>query len=272
MYIPNTDKYPFPEDTAKHYIKVNEIHHFIFDKNYPYVDHSKGFAFRRFWVRILLKTIVFPMSNIRMGLKVKGKSNLKKNKELIKSGAITISNHVHFWDYICIMKVLHNYEWPYLLAWDKNVNGDSGTLVRMVGGLPIPLNDNEATIEFNKSLNKLLKEKNILHIYPEGSMWEYYVPIRPFKRGAFSIACKNNVPIIPMAFTYRKPGWIRRKIFRQNALFMLNIGSPIYPNGELEQAAQIDDLTVRAHQAVCELAGIDNNKYSPIYDHSKKMN
>ena len=53
---------------------------------------------------------------------------------------------------------------------------------------------------------------------------------------------------------------------------MLNIGSPIYPNGELEQAAQIDDLTVRAHQAVCELAGIDNNKYSPIYDHSKKMN
>ena len=120
------------------------------------------------------------------------------------------------------MKVLHNYEWPYLLAWDKNVNGDSGTLVRMVGGIPIPLNNNEATIEFNKTLNKLLKEKNILHIYPEGSMWEYYVPIRPFKRGAFSIACKNNVPIIPMAFTYRKPGWIRRKIFRQNALFMFH--------------------------------------------------
>ena len=169
------------------------------------------------------------------------------------------------------MKALHNFKWPYLLSWDKNVNGDSGPLVRFVGGIPIPLNDNEATIAFTKSLKKLLDDGNFLQIYSEGSMWEYYAPIRPFKRGAASIAIKNDKPILPMAFTYRKPGWIRRKIFHQMALFTLHIGKPLLANKELEKSAQIDDLTIRAHEFVCVLAGQEQSIYPAIYNNSKRI-
>lgn len=271
MFVPNTDRYSFPEDTSGHYLEVKMDRGIVFDKNYPYVDYSKGFAFKRFWVRLLLRLIVFPMAKIRLGIRIKGKCNLKRYKDLLTNGAVTIANHVHMWDYICVMKALHNFKWTYLLSWDKNVNGESGPLVRMVGGIPIPENDLEAQVAFNKAIKKLLEEKNFLHIYAEGSMWEYYTPIRPFKRGAASIAIKNNVPLLPMAFSYRKPNWIRRKIFKQLALFQLNIGEPLLPNPDLEKTAQIDDLTIRAHEAVNYLAGFEKSVYPPLYDHSKKI-
>lgn len=102
-------------------------------------------------------------------------------------------------------------------------------------------------------------------------MWEYYSPIRPFKRGAASFAIKNNKPILPMAFSYRKASWLRRKLFKQLALFNLNIGEPLSANQELEKTAQIDDLTIRVHEAICELAGFKgDNIYPPIYNNSKK--
>ena len=271
MFVPNTDKYPFPKDTGGHYLDVKMDRGIVFDKDYPYVDYSKGFAFKRFWVRLLLRLIVFPMSKIRMGIRIKGKGNLKRYKELLSKGAVTVSNHVHMWDYICVMKAVHNFKWPFLLSWDKNVNGDSGPLVRMVGGIPIPLNDNEATVAFTKAIEKLLSEGNFLQIYAEGSMWEYYTPIRPFKRGAASIAIKNSVPILPMAFSYRKPGWIRRKIFKQLALFNLNIGEPILPNPDLTKTAQIDEMTERAHEAICALAGQEKSLYPPLYNHSERI-
>ena len=272
MFVPNTNnKFPYPEDTSAHYAEVKMDRGIVFDKDYPYVDYSSSFAFKRFWVRLLLRLIVFPMAKVRMGIRVKGKANIKANKELLKNGAVTICNHVHYWDYICIMKAVHNFKWPYLLSWDKNVNGDSGPLVRMVGGIPIPEKDNEATIAFTKSLNKLLADGNFLQIYSEGSMWEYYAPIRPFKRGAASIAVKNDKPILPMAFTYRKPGWIRRKIFHQMALFTLHIGEPLLPNKELEKSAQVDDLTIRAHESVCVLAEQEKSIYPAIYNNSKRI-
>ena len=274
MFIPNTNnKYPYPDDTCAHYLKVKMNRGIKFDKDYPYVDYSKGFAFKRFWVRLLLALLVFPiLSHFKMGIKIKGKQNLKANKALIKDGAITVANHIHMWDYICVMKVLHRYKWPYLLAWDQNVNGESGPLVRMVGGIPIPLNNPDATVAFSNAIKRVLKEGNFLHVYAEGSMWEYYAPIRPFKTGAASLAIKNDKPIIPMAFSYRKPSWIRKHIFKQPAALTLNIGKPITANKDLNKSEQVEDLTIRLHQEISRLAGFESdNIYPAIYNNSKKI-
>lgn len=271
-FIPDTSRFPFPEDTSMHYAEVNMDRGIKFDKNYPYVDYSKGFRFKRFWVRVLLNTIVAIMAKVKMGLKIEGKGFLKQYKDILSSGAVSVANHVHYWDYICVMRALHKIRWPYLLSWDKNVNGPSGPLVRFVGGIPIPLHDPEATVAFSNAINKVIKEGNILHIYPEGSMWEYYRPIRPFKIGAASIAIKNDVPIIPLGFSYRKPNWIRRKVFHQLALFTLKIGEPLFPNPDLPRNKQIEDLTIKAHQAVVSLSDLKEDIYEPIYNNSKKIN
>ena len=273
MFDPKlNNKYPYPEDTSGHYLEVNLDRGIVFDKNYPYIDYSKSFAFKRFWVRLLLRLIVFPLAKFRFGLRIYGKDNLKKYKDVLSKGAITVSNHVHMWDYIFNMKALHKIKWSYVLVWDKNVNGESGPLVRLVGGIPIPVNDQEATIAFNKEVKKMLDDDNILQIYSEGSMWEYYAPIRPFKNGAACLAIKNNKPILPLAYSYRKAGWLRQKLFKQTALFNLNIGEPIFANPDLDKSSQVDDLTTKVHQAVCYLAGFEgNNIYKPLYNYSKRI-
>ena len=76
-----------------------------------------------------------------------------------------------------------------------------------------------------------------------------------------------------MAFSYRRPGWIRRVIFKQIALLDLHIGEPLLPNKDLPYAERKMDLLLRSHRAVCELAGIkpEENIYPPVYDHSRRI-
>ncbi len=270
-YDPKTNKYPYPADTNAHYLVIKKNRGISFDKSYDFIDNSKSFKFKRFFVRLLLRLIVFPFTRINMGLKIYGKENLKKNKELIKNGVLSCSNHIHMWDYIAIMKAIKPIR-PYTLVWDKNVNGENGSLVRLVGGIPIP-NNIPGKIKFNRTINDLLNNRNWIHIYAEGSMWEYYRPIRPFDRGIASISVRLDKPVIPMAFSYRKPNWFRKNILRQIACITLNIGEPMSKNSNLDKDKQVDDLVIRLHKEVCKLAYFKDNEniYEPIYKNSKRI-
>ncbi len=271
-FDPKTDKYPYPEDTDRHYIILKKNDGEIFDENYPYVDRSFGFRFKRFWVRVCLYILVFPVAKIRLGLRVRGRGNLRRHKELLKGGALSCSNHVHFWDYIAVMSALRPRRTD-VLVWAENVRGENKKLIRLVGGIPIPDSGVRATVACMKATKEYLGNGGWLHVYAEGSMWEYYRPVRPFKSGIGYLACRTGKPVVPMAFSYRKPGWIRRKIFRQIALFDLVIGEPILPNEALDLKERETDLVSRCHEEVCRLAGItpEEDLYPPIYDNSKRV-
>lgn len=272
MFDPKPTKYPFPKYTDRHYLVLKKDNGTVFDKNYPYIDRSPAFRFKQFLTRVLLYTIVFPLATLRLGLKIKGRKILKKNKELLRGGVVSCANHVHLWDYIAVMKAIRPFR-SNLLAWDKNIRGENATIIRMVGGIPIPVGDPHATGAFVHTIKNLLKGGGWLHIYAEGSMWEYYAPIRPFKSGVGYFASQCNKPILPMAFSYREPGWIRKKIFRQTALFTLSIGEPILPDENLKRKEREEDLVRRAHESVCRLAGIDpkDNLYPPIFDNTERI-
>ena len=272
MFDPRTNKFPYTEQTDKHYLEVHMDRGISFDVNYPYVDQTKGMKFKRALTRILLNIVVWPVATVRLGLRVKGRENLKKHKEVLKKGVISCANHVHMWDYIAIMKGVRPYHTG-ILVWAPNINGENGTLIRLVGGIPIPENDMAATRAYIREVSAYLEEGGWLHIYPEGSMWEYYAPIRPFKAGAAYFACSLNKPVLPLAYSYREPGWIRKHIFRQIACLTLNIGEPLFPDPELGGREQREELTVRCHEAVCRLAGIDpkENIYPPVFDDSKRV-
>ena len=271
-YDPKTDRYPYPEQTDQHYLIVKKDNGLVFDENYPYIDTSKKHQRGVFWTRFLLKTIVFPLLYIRLNLRIKGKENLKKHKEALKGGAITIANHVHMWDYIAVMKALRP-RWPRLLVWAANIRGEMSGMIRHVGGIPIPERNMKGTAAYFKAVKGFINDGGLLHIYPEGSMWEFYQPIRPFKEGIayFSIEC--NKPILPMAFSYRKSGWFKRAILHSPASFTLHIGEPIYPDLSLPYKEASAKLVKEAHEAVCRLAGIDpkENIYPPIFNHSKRV-
>ncbi len=270
-YDPKTHKFPFPEDTDKHYITVKKDNGLVFDAKYPYIDDSKFFRFKKAIVRILLYILVFPVATVRTGLRIKGRKNLKKHKELLKKGVISCSNHVHFWDYIGVMKAVRPFK-PYVIVWARNIRGENGTISRLTGGIPFPDDNIHGAGAFMRAVTKML-DGGWLHIYAEGSMWEYYKPIRPFKGGMGSLAIKTGKPILPLAFSYREPGFIRKKIFRQIALLDLHIGEPIFADEDLPQHEKENDITRRAHDEVCRLAGIDpeDNLYPPLFDNCKRV-
>ena len=272
MFDPKPTRYPFPEYTDRHYLVVKKNDGTVFDRNYPYIDRSPLSLFKQWAVRILLNIIVFPVARIRLGLRIKGRENIKKHRDVIRNGVVSMSNHVHLWDFICIMCAVRPSK-PYVLTWAPNVRGENGKMMRSVRCIPIPENDVHATKAYLTAVEKMVREGGWLHVYPEGSMWEFYQPIRPFKTGAASLACKFGKPVIPMGFSYRKPGFIRKKIFRQAACFTLNIGEPVYANGGLGRREQAEDLTARCHAEVCKLAGIEPEKniYEPIFNNSKRI-
>ena len=272
MFDPRTNRYPYPERTDRHYHEIHKDRGFVFDSSYPYVDKSRMFRFRQAMTRLLLNTVVFPLATIRLGLKIEGRENIRKYKDVLDCGVVSVCNHVHMWDYIAVMKAIRPYR-SNLLAWAPNINGENGTLIRMVGGIPIPEDTVAGQKAFLKAISSLLNKNGWLHIYAEGSMWEYYQPVRPFKRGASLIAVSNDKPVIPLGFSYREPGWIRKHIFKQIACLTLHIGKPLYPDKSLKPKEREKDLTIRANRAVCTLAGIDPDKniYEPEFNDSKRI-
>ena len=267
-FDPKTNKFPYPSETDKHYLEVHKNRGIVFDRNYPYIDRSKGFLFKQGLVRAVLHVLVFPLTRIRLGLRVEGKENLKKHREALDRGVVSCCNHVHMWDYLGIMSATPSRR-TNILAWAPNINGENGTLIRMVGGIPIPEGNLRASMTCVSTVRKLLEEDHgWLHIYAEGSMWEYYAPIRPFKAGAAFYSDRCHKPLLPLAYSYREPGWIRKHIFKQIALFTLHIGEPLYTDETLPPEDRQRDLTRRAHEAVCRLAGIEpkDNPYPPVFD------
>lgn len=103
-------------------------------------------------------------------------------------------------------------------------------LIKLLRAIPIP-KENKNKVHFKEALDNSLKEGKIIHFYPEASLWPYYNKIRNFKTGAFHFALRNNVPIIPMVFTFRRSQGIRR-IFKRKSDVTLTILKPMTYKGE----------------------------------------
>ena len=119
-------------------------------------------------------------------------------------------------------------------------------IVKLLNGLPIS-DDISSKRKLVKVIDELLRDGEIVHFYPEASLWPYYNKIRRFKNGAFEMSVKNNVPIIPMVYTYREVTGLR-KLIKRKPFITLKILEPIYPDDELPRIERIEDLKFRVHE------------------------
>ena len=143
-YDPKTNQFPYPLETDHHYLVVKKDRGLVFDGEYPYLDRSRKARFSKGLTRLLLLILVFPLTRIRLGLRIEGRKNLKKHKETIRKGVISCCNHVHMWDYLGIMTAINPIQ-PNILVWAPNINGENGKMMRDVGGIPIPENNPRGT-------------------------------------------------------------------------------------------------------------------------------
>jgi len=93
----------------------------------------------------------------------------------------------------------------------------------------LPLSSSKATmIKFVRGVNEILKSGHFILFYPEQSMWWNYRKPKPLKEGAYTMAAKNNVPVLPCFITMKDSDVMGKDGFYVQE-YTIHIEKPIYP-------------------------------------------
>ncbi len=149
MYYRHDLDYTYPERSDQHMLELKRTKKFDLDASYDYMPHGTWFKIKRALVASLLHLVVFPLTHLTHGLRIHGRENLKKHKDELKGGAITISNHVFMWDYLCVLKAIRPHI-SYFPAWKPNFESGFQPFMRILGGIPIPEGDIHAMAAFKR--------------------------------------------------------------------------------------------------------------------------
>ena len=164
-----------------------------------------------------------------------------ENMQAIQTGAIITCNHFNPFDSFSIEEVFRNSGQSknkklYKVIREGNYTnfpGLYGFLFRNADTLPLSSNK-RTMIEFLKAVDIILNRGDFILIYPEQSLWWNYKKPKPLKNGAFKLAARNNVPVIPIFITMEDSDIIGKDGFPVQQ-YIINIEKPIYPDENLSE-------------------------------------
>ena len=255
MYYRHDLNIQYPDACDAHMLDVKRVKSIDFDTEYPYMPQGIGYKLLRAVYWLGLNLVVFPICRLTHGLRIYGKENLKKHKAALKNGAITISNHVFMWDYLCVLKAIRPHL-AYFPAWKTNLEGSMGSWIRLSGGIPIPSGNMHAMMKFNKAIEGVLESGKWLHFFPEGSLWFFYPDIRPLKKAVFKYAVKYDKPIVPITMSFRPRRGLLR-LFGKKPAVDLHIGEPLFPDQSLSHFEAARKLHETAYHVMQVMNGIN---------------
>lgn len=265
VYVPRpTEEFSGVDPFTKMAPIRGHVRDLVFDENYPYLDKSLKARLWRFLIMSALTLAAFPVNRIRYGFKVEGRCNLWKYRKLLKNGALTVCNHIGRWDMISLFQALR-YRRIWIPMYRLPFEGKDGQMMRGVGGIPIP-EDLGGLRKFNEAFDEIHAKKGWIHIFPESCSWKYYAPIRPFKTGAFNMAYKYGIPVLPCVITYRERKGFYKLFSKDEPLVTVHIGEPIMPDLSAHRKVETVRLRDAAHKRMIEMAGIINNPWPSSID------
>jgi 1-acyl-sn-glycerol-3-phosphate acyltransferase len=177
----------------------------------------------------------------------------------VQTGAILTCNHFNPFDCFTVEKVfrmtgLSKTKKLYKVIREGNYTnfpGFYGFLFRNCDTLPLSSNLKTMTA-FMKAVKVILQRGDYILIYPEQSLWWNYKKPKPLKNGAFRIASKNNVPIIPIFITMEDSNIIDETGFPVQE-YTVNIKEPIYPDINLNEKENTQIMKEKNFQAWKEI-------------------
>ena len=95
--------------------------------------------------------------------------------------------------------------------------------------------------KFINSVDTILKKGDYILIYPEQSMWWNYRKPKPLKDGAYNLAVRNKVPVVPIFITLKESNKIGEDGFPIMEYY-INIEKPIFPNDTISHKENIKFL------------------------------
>ena len=240
------------------------------DDKYPYLNDSVGYKFNLYLgYYVILHLLLRIKLRVQMGLRIRGREVLKKHKEGLKNGAITIANHVYRLDCPCVLIAVNRTHNTRIPMFAPNFRTKDGYFMGIAGGIPIPEAEAgmSAMKKFNEAFDEFHRRAWWFHIFPEACRWDMYKPLRPFQKGAFTMSYKYNKPLLPCVITYRE----RKGIFRlfgpkELPLLTVTIGEPIYPDTTQARKTEVERLRNVAHAQMQQMAGITHNPWPAAWE------
>ena len=261
----------YPEnDPVKRLFHAVQDREFVVDENYPFVDDRTSWKLeQKIWGYPFVLHFVVGFLNLRCkyGLRFEGREWLKKYEKELAGGAITLGNHCSPVDCPAIILAVKGKYTTKIPMFTPNFRTKNQYLMRLVGGVPIP--EPEAGLsamkKFNQAFDTFHERGYWFHIFPEAAQWQYYKPLRPFQKGAFTMSYKYNMPLVPCVVTYRK----RRGLYlltgrKEEPLFTVKIGEPIFPDTSKPRKEEVDRLRNLAYERMLDLAGIVHNTWPVV--------
>lgn len=121
-----------------------------------------------------------------------------------------------------------------------NFPGFYGMLMRNC--YTFPLSSNRDTMKkFLSSMDTVLQHGDFMLVYPEQSMWWNYRKPKPLKKGAYTFAAKNHVPVLPCFITMEDSDILGDDGFYVQE-YTIHIAEPIYPDPQKTQAENVDAM------------------------------
>ena len=191
---------------------------------------------------------------------LEGRKLIKVNKaqgleHLASVGAAVVTcNHFHPMDSFIMQRIFDDSRHKkrlYRVIREGNYTGFPGFygfLMRNCNTLP--LSSNMQTMKkFLTAVRTALEQGNCVLIYPEQSMWWNYQKPKPMKTGAFDMAVKNNVPVIPCFITMKDLDKADADGFPVKE-YTPHLGEPLYPDPTLSRPEAKDKLR-RQNEEFC---------------------
>ena len=172
------------------------------DEKYKYLHKNPLKVISKFfWYRIVATPIAYLYMKCALKHKIINKKILKPYK---KQGYFVYGNHTHNMADAFNPSMVVFPKDAYLIVHPNNVSIKViGKITPSLGAIPLPGNA-KAMKNFNKCIEKRIKQKHVVFIYPEAHIWPFYTKIRPFTNMSFSYPISYNVPTFAMTNVYKK--------------------------------------------------------------------
>ena len=238
FYYENEEDDPIKtkEQEKKEKVTLPEGYEFI-PKN-PFVRMYSSILFRCF------KVFARFYARFYLHMDIVGRKKFKKAKG---TGYVIYANHTNpFHDAFSPALVADRRIFTIISPVNLKLPG-IGKYLPMIGGIPLGTNEAEKKA-MNEAVDKRIKQKKCLVIYPEAHVWPYYTGIRKFPAGdkSFKYATRNNVPIFTMITTYHKS-----KVKGQARPDMtVYVDGPFYPDPDKTEDENRAKLAEEAYESM----------------------
>lgn len=176
-----------------------------------------------------------------------------ENFKSVKGGKIVTCNHFSVCDNYAVWVALRDYmdgKMLYKVIREGNYTNPPkpfGLFMRHCNTLPI--SSQLATMKkFMHAVKTLLSRGETILIYPEQSMWWNYRKPKPMQDGAFSLAVKNNAPIVPIFITMEDSDVMGSDGFFVQE-YTINILPAIYPDQSLYKGDAVKKMKEENYKA-----------------------